>query len=57
VRDELATLTANAAGEAHRLNRELTILEIVMLGLASLIGIGASTTMSNRMMAGLGASA
>jgi adenylate cyclase len=53
VRDELATLTANAAGEAHRLNRELTILEIVMLGLASLIGITVSTTISNRMMAGL----
>ena len=53
VRDELAALTASAAGEAHRLNRGLTILEIVMLGLASLLGISVSITVSNRMMAGL----
>jgi len=53
VRDELAALTASAAGEAHRLNRGLTILEIVMLGLASLLGISVSMTVSNRMMAGL----
>jgi adenylate cyclase len=53
VRDELAVLTASAAGEAHRLNRELTVLELVMLGLASLIGVSVSTTVSNRMMAGL----
>jgi adenylate cyclase len=44
---------ASAAGEAHRLNRGLTILEIVMLGLASLLGISVSMTVSNRMMAGL----
>ena len=36
VRDELAALAAAAAGEAHRLNRGLIILELVMLGLASL---------------------
>jgi adenylate cyclase len=53
VRDELAVTTASAAEEAHRLNRELTVLELVMLGRASLIGISASTTVSNRMMAGL----
>jgi len=53
VRDELAVLTASAAGEAHRLNRQLTVLELIMLGLASLIGVGVSTTVSNRMMAGL----
>lgn len=53
VRDELAVTTANAAEEADRLNRELTVLELVMLGLASLIGISASTIVSNRMMAGL----
>jgi adenylate cyclase len=53
VRDEIAALTASAAGEAHHLNRELTVLELVMLGLASLIGISVSTTVSNRMMAGL----
>jgi adenylate cyclase len=52
VRDELAVLTATAAEEAHRLNRQLTVLELVMLGLASLIGVGVSTTVSNRMMAG-----
>jgi adenylate cyclase len=53
VRDELAALTAGAAGEAYRLNRELIILEVVMLGLASLIGLGLSLIVSNRMMAGL----
>jgi adenylate cyclase len=53
VRDELAVTTANAAEEAHRLSRQLTVLELFMLGLASLIGISASTTVSNRMMAGL----
>jgi len=53
VRDELAVLTATAAEEAHRLNRQLTVLELIMLGLASLIGVGVSTTVSNRMMAGL----
>ena len=53
MRDELAALTASAAGEAHRLNRGLTILQIVMLGLASLLGISVSITVSNRMMAGL----
>ena len=53
VRDELAALTASAAGEAHRLSSGLTILEIVMLGLASLLGISVSITVSNRMMAGL----
>ena len=53
VRDELAALTANAAEEAHRLNRVLTILEMVTLGLASLLGISVSIIVSNRMMAGL----
>src|SRR6516162_6914985 len=53
VRDELAVLTASAAGEAHRLNRQLTVHELIMLGLASLIGVGVSTTVSNRMMAEL----
>ena len=53
VRDEIAALTASAAAEAHRLNRQLTVLELVMLGLASLIGVSVSTTVSNRMMAGL----
>jgi adenylate cyclase len=53
VRDELAALTAAAAGEAHRLDRGLMILETVMLGLASLIGLGVSLIVSNRMMAGL----
>jgi adenylate cyclase len=53
VRDQLAALTAGAAGEAYRLNRGLIILEMVMLGLASLIGLGLSLIVSNRMMAGL----
>jgi adenylate cyclase len=53
VRNELAALTASGAGEAHRLSRGLTILEVVMLGLASLLGIGVSIIVSNRMMAGL----
>jgi adenylate cyclase len=53
VRDELAVLTASAAGEAHSLNRELTVLELVMFVLASLIGVSVATTVSNRMMAEL----
>jgi adenylate cyclase len=53
VRDELAALTAGAAGEAYRLDRGLMILEMVMLVLASLIGLGLSVIVSNRMMAGL----
>jgi adenylate cyclase len=53
VRDELAALTAGAAGEVDRLNRGLIVLELVMLGLASLIGLGLSLIVSNRMMAGL----
>jgi len=53
VRDQLAALTADAAGEAYRLHQALIILEIVMLGLASLIGLGLSVIVSNRMMAGL----
>jgi adenylate cyclase len=53
VRDQLAALTAGAVGDAYRLNRGLIILEIVMLGLASLIGLGLSLIVSNRMMAGL----
>jgi adenylate cyclase len=53
VRDELAALTASAAREAHRLNRAMTILEMVTLGLASLLGISVSIIVSNRMMAGL----
>ena len=53
VRDQLATLTAGAAGEAYRLHRGLIILEMVMLGLASLIGLSLSLIVSNRMMAGL----
>jgi adenylate cyclase len=53
VRDQLAALTAGAAGEAHRLNSELTVLQLVMLTLASLIGVSLSITVSNRMMAGL----
>ena len=53
VRDELAALTAGAAGEVRRLNRGLIILEMVMLGLASLVGLGLSLIVSNRMMAGL----
>jgi adenylate cyclase len=53
VRDQLAGLTAGAAGDAYRLNRELIILEGVTLGLASLIGLGLSLIVSNRMMAGL----
>jgi hypothetical protein len=42
VRDELAALTVAAAGEVYRLNRGLIILELVMLGLASLVGLGLS---------------
>jgi adenylate cyclase len=53
VRDQLAALTAGAAGEVYRLHRGLIILEMVMLGLASLIGLGLSLIVSNRMMAGL----
>ena len=53
VRDQLAALTAGAAGDADRLDRGLIILEVVMLALASLIGLGLSLIVSNRMMAGL----
>jgi len=53
VRDELAALTAGAAAEAYGLGRGLIILEMVMLVLASLIGLGLSLIVSNRMMAGL----
>jgi adenylate cyclase len=53
VRDELAALTAGAAAEVNRLNRGLIILEIAMLGLTSLIGLGLSLIVSNRMMVGL----
>jgi adenylate cyclase len=53
VRDQLAALTAGAAGDAYRLNRDLIILEVLMLGLASLIGLGLSLIVSNRMMTGL----
>jgi adenylate cyclase len=53
VREQLAALTAGAAGDTDRLDRGLIILEIVMLALASLIGLGLSLIVSNRMMAGL----
>ena len=53
VRDQLAALTAGAAEDVYRLNRELIVLETVTLGLASLIGVGLSLIVSNRMMAGL----
>jgi adenylate cyclase len=53
VRDQLAALTAGAAGDAYRLNRGLIILEMLMLALASMIGLGLSLIVSNRMMAGL----
>jgi adenylate cyclase len=53
VRDQLAALTAGAADDAYRLNRGLIILEGVMLALASMIGLGLSLIVSNRMMAGL----
>src|SRR6516165_11883412 len=53
VRDELAVLTAGAAREVNRLSRGLIILELVMLGLASLVGLGLSLIVSNRMMSGL----
>jgi adenylate cyclase len=53
VRDQLAALTVGAASDAYRLNRGLIILESVMLGLASLIGLGLSLIVSNRMMVGL----
>jgi adenylate cyclase len=53
VRDQLAALTAGAADDAYRLNRGLIILEIVMVALASMIGLGLSLIVSNRMMAGL----
>jgi adenylate cyclase len=53
VRDQLAALTAAAATDVYWLNRQLIIIKIVMLSLASLIGLGLSLIMSNRMMAGL----
>ncbi len=53
VRDELAALTVAAAGEVYRLNRGLIILELVMLRLASLDGLGLLLVVSNRMMAGI----
>jgi adenylate cyclase len=53
VRDQLAALTAGAAGDAYRLNRGLIVLGALMLGLALLIGLGLSLIVSNRMMTGL----
>jgi len=60
VRDELVALSAGAAAEAYRLNRGLIILEMVMLGLASLIGLACRSSAlacrsscRTRIMAGL----
>src|SRR5260370_11055184 len=56
VRDELVALSAGAAAEAYRLNRGLIILEMVMLGLASLIGLGLSLIGLGLSLIGLGPS-
>jgi hypothetical protein len=56
VRDELVALSAGAAAEAYRLNRGLIILEMVMLGLASLIGLGLSLIGLGLSLIGLGLS-
>jgi adenylate cyclase len=53
VRDELAALTATAATEVEQVSRGLIFLEVTMVALASLIGLGLSLIVSNRMMAGL----
>jgi adenylate cyclase len=53
VRDQLAALTATAAAEVEQVSRGLIFLEVAMVALASLIGLGLSLIVSNRMMAGL----
>jgi adenylate cyclase len=53
VRDQLAALTATAAAEVEHVSRGLIFLEVAMVALASLIGLGLSLIVSNRMMAGL----
>jgi adenylate cyclase len=53
VRQELATMTAHETVEVARWHRQLILLEVVMLCLASLLGISLAIAVSNRMMSGL----
>jgi adenylate cyclase len=53
VRQELATMTARETVEVARWHRQLILLEVVMLCLASLLGISLAIAVSNRMMSGL----
>src|SRR5262249_28494746 len=53
VRNELAAMTTRETAETARWHRDLIVLEIVMVLLASLLGVSLALTVSNRMMAGL----
>jgi adenylate cyclase len=53
IRNELAELSETVAASAARLHQQHIILELAMLGLASLVGIGMSLAVSSRMMSGL----
>jgi adenylate cyclase len=53
VRDELATMTERETVEVARWHRDLIVLEVVMVCLASLLGISVALVVSNRMMSGL----
>jgi class 3 adenylate cyclase len=53
IRGHLASLSAAAAQNVARMQREHVIVEVVMLALATLVGIGLALVVSNRMMIGL----
>ena len=53
IRGHLASLSDVAAQNVARMQREHVIIEVVMLGLATLVGIGLALVVSNRMMIGV----
>jgi len=53
LRDELAAMTTRETAEAARWHRDLILLEVAMVTLASLLGVSLALAVSNRMMAGL----
>ena len=53
IRGHLASLSAVAAQNVARMQREHVVVEVVMLALATLVGMGLALVVSNRMMIGL----
>ena len=53
IRERLASLSGAAAQNVARMQRQQVIVEVAMLGLAALVGIGLALAVSNRMMVGL----